>query len=70
MMFKQFKRAPRFVITLYMKSGNVIVLRDVLSFTANTIEGNISKLEWKFATDLQLLDITLSQIEAITSVKQ
>lgn len=70
MMFKQFKRAPRFVITLYMKSGNVIVLRDVLSFTANTIEGNISKLEWKFATDLQLLDITLSQIEAITSVPQ
>lgn len=69
-MFKLFKRAPLFVITLYMKSGSVIVLRDVLSFTAKTSDGNLSKLEWKFAYDLQLLDITLSQIEAITSVPQ
>ena len=65
------KRNPHFQITLYMKSGQNIVLRNMSEFKIQTSsEGKIVKASWKWENKVsQLMDIQLDQIEAIISEK-
>lgn len=60
----------RYEVVLYMKSGNVIYfpLLKSIKVTTGTTNGAVTKLDWVYATPgRQLLDIQLSQIEAITT---
>lgn len=64
-----FWKKKTLTVELYMKSGNVIVLDKLESFTVstNSQNGKISRVEWKFTEGAKqrLLDIHVDEIEAI-----
>lgn len=68
MFFNLFKPKQKlFKTTFVMKSGAVLVFRDVtkIKVITNTTTGAITKLEWLIPGDIQILDIQLDQIAAV-----
>lgn len=55
-----------FTIKIYMKSGNVIVLKYVSECDFKKRGDEYTSLEWKQVTNARMNSIVLSQIEAIT----
>lgn len=62
-----FKREPTYTVTLFMKSGNQFQLHGVKKFKVKTTGGAISGLEWQLPAGMQILDITVEQIECVLS---
>ena len=63
---------PKPVVDIYLKSGAVITLTGIKSFSVQSSQstGNITKLEWEFHPGHQrILDIQLSEIAAIIERK-
>lgn len=55
-----------FTVKIYMKSGNVIVLKYVSEFDYKKKGDEYTSLEWKQVTNARMNTIILSQIEAIS----
>lgn len=62
-----FKRTPTFTVSVFMKSGNQFQLHGVKKFKVKTTGNDISGLEWQLPAGIQILDITVGQIECVLS---
>lgn len=57
-------------VRMYMRSGNVIDLKDLKKFSYKKMGSEFSELNWEFADGPgeALMSVNLSQIDAITQI--
>jgi hypothetical protein len=59
------------IATIYMKSGNVIVLKNLKTFNVTKASAQVTGLEWEFENkSTKLMNLNVDQIEAIVLTKK
>lgn len=62
----------KFVVHIYMKSGNIIVLKNVKTFDIEKKGCQVTSLSWELYDkgDVQILNINVDEIEGIIAYRK